>query len=139
MKLQITFNTVSPNSIISYLVSFYQMLSSAKPDWFAAEMKDWQTAIHHWLSGDVWICVRRARVCVHERSLRGSEMKDQQTAWECYRFFDDWLGSPCESMYVMFMYSFGCVEGASVWLGGFSLNSRVFLRQKLNAERAFYN
>lgn len=47
MELQTTLNTVCHDSIISYLVSLYQKLSSAKPNWFAAEMKGWQTAIHH--------------------------------------------------------------------------------------------
>ena len=75
MELQTTLNTVCHDSIISCTVSLYQMLSSAKPNWFAAEMKGWQTAIHH-----RFCCNQRCLhlyetsecVCV---SLRGSEMK----------------------------------------------------------------
>lgn len=49
MEPQTTLNTVCHDSIISYLVSRYQMLSSAKPNWFVAEMKGRQTVIHHGL------------------------------------------------------------------------------------------
>ena len=59
-----TFDTVCHDSIISYLVSLYQMLSSAKPNWFAAEMKGWQTAIHHRFCRHVGICMRHQNVCV---------------------------------------------------------------------------
>lgn len=58
-----TFDTVCHDSIISYLVSLYQMLSSAKPNWFAAEMKGWQTAIHHRFCRHVCICMRHQNVC----------------------------------------------------------------------------
>lgn len=62
MEPQTTLNTVCHDSIISHLVSLYQMLSSAKPNWFATEMKGWQAAIHHRLHWGVCICVRHLNV-----------------------------------------------------------------------------
>lgn len=69
MELQTTPNTVCHDSIISYLASLYQMLSSAKPNWFATEMKGWQTAIHHRLYWGVCICARHLNVS--SRRARG--------------------------------------------------------------------
>lgn len=77
-------DTVCPDSIISYLVSLYQMLSSAKSNWFATGTKGWQTAIHHSL------CIR---VCACTRSPRGSKMKGNssprvmQILWRLSRLF----------------------------------------------------
>lgn len=59
-------DTECHDSIISYLVSFYQMLSSAKSNWFATGMKGWQTVIHHSLY--IWVCACSG-------SPRGSRMK----------------------------------------------------------------
>lgn len=70
MELQTTLNTVCHDSIISYLVSRSQMLSSAKPNWFAAEMKGWQSAIHH-------------RFCRDQRCLHLYETSEYVCVCDC--------------------------------------------------------
>lgn len=76
-------DTVCHESIISYLVRLYQMLSSAKSNWFAG-MKGWQTAIHHSLY--IWVCACSG-------SPRGSRMKGNnslrvmQILWWLSRLF----------------------------------------------------
>lgn len=78
------FDTVCHDSIISYLVSLYQMLSSAKSNWFATGMKGWQTAIHHSLY--IWVCAcsgsPRGRRMKGNNSLRG-----MQILWWLSRLF----------------------------------------------------